>query len=34
MPIGFGVTIIQTVPFRLLADDFRFAESVGLDNAW
>ena len=34
MPVRFGATIVQMVPFPLLADDFMFAESIGLDNAW
>ena len=34
MPVRFGATIIQAVPFPLLRDDFVFAESIGLDNAW
>ena len=34
MPVRFGATIIQMVPFPLLRDDFAFAESIGLDNAW
>ena len=34
MSVRFGATIVQVVPFRLLRDDFIFAESIGLDNAW
>lgn len=34
MPVRFGATICQIVPFPLLRDDFVFAESIGLDNAW
>jgi alkanesulfonate monooxygenase SsuD/methylene tetrahydromethanopterin reductase-like flavin-dependent oxidoreductase (luciferase family) len=34
MPVRFGATIVQVVPFPLLRDDFVFAESIGLDNAW
>jgi alkanesulfonate monooxygenase SsuD/methylene tetrahydromethanopterin reductase-like flavin-dependent oxidoreductase (luciferase family) len=34
MSIRFGATICQVLPFELLRDDFVFAESVGLDNAW
>lgn len=34
MTIGFGATILQVVPYPLLRDDFLFAESIGLDNAW
>ena len=34
MPIRFGATILQVVPFPQLRDDFVFAESIGLDNAW
>lgn len=34
MPVRFGATICQVVPFPLLRDDFVFAESIGLDNAW
>ena len=34
MPVRFGATIVQMVPFPLLRDDFVFAESIGLDNAW
>lgn len=34
MPIRIGATIVQVVPFPLLRDDFVFAESIGLDNAW
>lgn len=34
MSVGFGATILQVVPYGLLRDDFLFAESVGLDNAW
>ena len=34
MPVRFGATILQVVPFPLLRDDFTFAESIGLDNAW
>lgn len=33
-PIRFGATIVQIVPFPLVRDDFTFAESIGLDNAW
>ncbi len=34
MPIRFGATIAQNVPYQELRDDFLFAESIGLDNAW
>ena len=34
MAVRFGATIVQVVPFPLLRDDFVFAESIGLDNAW
>ena len=34
MPVRFGATVVQVVPFPLLRDDFVFAESIGLDNAW
>src|SRR3970282_690050 len=34
MPVRFGATIVQVVPFPLLRDDFVLAESIGLDNAW
>jgi alkanesulfonate monooxygenase SsuD/methylene tetrahydromethanopterin reductase-like flavin-dependent oxidoreductase (luciferase family) len=34
VPVRFGATICQIVPFPLLRDDFVFAESIGLDNAW
>ncbi len=34
MSVRFGATILQVVPFPLLRDDFAFAESIGLDNAW
>lgn len=34
MSVGFGATIIQLVPYQSLRDDFLFAESIGLDNAW
>jgi alkanesulfonate monooxygenase SsuD/methylene tetrahydromethanopterin reductase-like flavin-dependent oxidoreductase (luciferase family) len=34
MPVGFGATILQVVPFPLVRDDFEFVESLGLDNAW
>ena len=34
MPVRFGATIPQLVPYPLLRDDFVFAESIGLDNAW
>ena len=34
MPVRFGATIVQVVTFPLLRDDFVFAESIGLDNAW
>ncbi len=34
MPIRFGATLIQVVPFEALRDDCRFAESIGLDDAW
>ena len=34
MPVRFGATICQVVPFSLVRDDFVFAESIGLDNAW
>jgi alkanesulfonate monooxygenase SsuD/methylene tetrahydromethanopterin reductase-like flavin-dependent oxidoreductase (luciferase family) len=34
VPLRFGVTILQVVPFPLVSGDFAFAESLGLDNAW
>ena len=34
MSVRFGATIVQIVPYSLLRDDFVFAESIGLDNAW
>jgi alkanesulfonate monooxygenase SsuD/methylene tetrahydromethanopterin reductase-like flavin-dependent oxidoreductase (luciferase family) len=34
MAVRFGATIVQMVPFSLVRDDFVFAESIGLDNAW
>lgn len=34
MPVGFGATILQAVPYRALRDDFLFAESIGLNNGW
>jgi alkanesulfonate monooxygenase SsuD/methylene tetrahydromethanopterin reductase-like flavin-dependent oxidoreductase (luciferase family) len=34
VPIGFGVTILQVVPFADVRDDAAFVESLGLDNAW
>ena len=34
MPVRFGATIVQVVPYSLLRDDFVFVESIGLDNAW
>jgi alkanesulfonate monooxygenase SsuD/methylene tetrahydromethanopterin reductase-like flavin-dependent oxidoreductase (luciferase family) len=34
VPIRFGATIVQTVPYGPLRDDFLFADSIGLDNAW
>lgn len=34
MGIGFGATIVQVLPFPTVLDDFRFAESIGLDNGW
>ncbi len=34
MDVRFGATIVQVVPFPAVLDDFRFAESIGLDNAW
>jgi len=34
VPVRFGATICQVVPFSLVRDDFVFAESIGLDNAW
>jgi alkanesulfonate monooxygenase SsuD/methylene tetrahydromethanopterin reductase-like flavin-dependent oxidoreductase (luciferase family) len=34
VPVRFGATICQVLPFSLLRDDFVFAESIGLDNAW
>ena len=34
MSVRFGATIVQVVPFPAVLDDFRFAESIGLDNAW
>ena len=34
MSVGFGVTLLQVVPWPDLRDDFSFAESLGLDNAW
>jgi alkanesulfonate monooxygenase SsuD/methylene tetrahydromethanopterin reductase-like flavin-dependent oxidoreductase (luciferase family) len=32
--LGFGVTILQLVPFPSVRDDVAFAEKLGLDNAW
>src|ERR1700674_764522 len=34
MPARFGVLVFQALPFRLVLDDFAFAERVGFDNAW
>ena len=34
MSIGFGATLAQLVHYEELRDDFLFAESIGLDNAW
>jgi len=34
MTVRFGATIVQVVPYQELRDDFLFAESIGLDNAW
>ncbi len=34
VPIRFGATIVQVVPFPLVCEDFVFAETIGLDNAW
>jgi alkanesulfonate monooxygenase SsuD/methylene tetrahydromethanopterin reductase-like flavin-dependent oxidoreductase (luciferase family) len=34
VPVRFGATIAQLVAYPLLRDDFVFAESIGLDNAW
>jgi alkanesulfonate monooxygenase SsuD/methylene tetrahydromethanopterin reductase-like flavin-dependent oxidoreductase (luciferase family) len=34
MDVRFGATIVQTVPYPLLRDDFAFADSIGIDNAW
>ncbi len=34
MDVRFGATIVQVVPFPAVSDDFGFAESIGLDNAW
>lgn len=34
MPVRFGATIVQVVPFQELRDDFVFVESIGLDNGW
>ena len=34
MDVRFGATIVQVIPFPAVLDDFRFAESIGLDNAW
>lgn len=34
MGVRFGATIVQVVPFPDVLDDFRFAESIGLDNGW
>ena len=34
MRVRFGATILQVVAYPLLRDDFLFAESIGLDNAW
>jgi alkanesulfonate monooxygenase SsuD/methylene tetrahydromethanopterin reductase-like flavin-dependent oxidoreductase (luciferase family) len=34
VPVRFGATIGQFVPYPLLRDDFVFAEQIGLDNAW
>jgi len=34
MSVRFGATIVQVVPFPAVLDDFRFADAIGLDNAW
>jgi alkanesulfonate monooxygenase SsuD/methylene tetrahydromethanopterin reductase-like flavin-dependent oxidoreductase (luciferase family) len=34
MPVGFGATLLQVVPWPDLRDDLVFVESLGLDNAW
>lgn len=34
MSVSFGATVVQVVPYQALRDDFIFAESIGLDNAW
>ena len=34
MTVRFGVTVVQFGPYPDVRDDFLFAESIGLDNAW
>jgi alkanesulfonate monooxygenase SsuD/methylene tetrahydromethanopterin reductase-like flavin-dependent oxidoreductase (luciferase family) len=34
MTVRLGATIVQTIPYSLLRDDFLFADAIGLDNAW
>jgi len=34
MPVRFGATVLQVVPYPQLRDDFAFAETIGLENAW
>lgn len=34
MSARFGATVVQVGAFANVLDDFRFAESIGLDNAW
>jgi alkanesulfonate monooxygenase SsuD/methylene tetrahydromethanopterin reductase-like flavin-dependent oxidoreductase (luciferase family) len=34
MTVRFGATVVQVLPYAQLRDDFVFAESIGLDNAW
>jgi alkanesulfonate monooxygenase SsuD/methylene tetrahydromethanopterin reductase-like flavin-dependent oxidoreductase (luciferase family) len=34
VPVRFGATIPQVVPFPLVRDDFRFIESLGIENGW
>jgi alkanesulfonate monooxygenase SsuD/methylene tetrahydromethanopterin reductase-like flavin-dependent oxidoreductase (luciferase family) len=34
MPVRFGATVVQIVPYLDVRDDFLFAESIGLNNAW
>jgi alkanesulfonate monooxygenase SsuD/methylene tetrahydromethanopterin reductase-like flavin-dependent oxidoreductase (luciferase family) len=34
MPVRFGATVVQIVPYPEVRSDFAFAEATGLDNAW